>query len=129
MRAVLFDGSTANDNTGERVRAALTAQLQAQGWDVEHIALCEKKIGNCGGEFFCWVKHPGTCMFDDDNRAIAAAIIASDLMVYLTPVTFGGYSSALKRMVDHQIQNISPFFAKIGSLGFGGVSPICSRLP
>ena len=32
-------------------------------------------------------------------------------MVYLTKVTFGGYSSALKRMVDHQIQNISPFFA------------------
>ena len=39
--------------------------------------------------------------------------MASDLTVYLTPVTFGGYSSALKRMVDHQIQNISPFFAKV----------------
>ena len=95
------------------MRAALTTQLQAQGWDVEHILLREQKIGNCAGEFFCWVRTPGVCIIKDDNRTISAAIIASDLMIYLTPVTFGGYSSALKRIVDHQIQNISPFFAKI----------------
>jgi multimeric flavodoxin WrbA len=113
MKAILLDGSHQDDNTGPRVRAALTAQLEAQGWEVEHVALRESTIGNCGGEFYCWIKHPGMCMFDDDNRTIAAAIVASDLAVYLTPVTFGGYSSVLKRMVDHQIQNILPFFAKI----------------
>ena len=53
------------------------------------------------------------CNTDDDNRLIAEKIVNSDLVIYLTPVTFGGYSSALKRMVDHQIQNISPFFANI----------------
>ena len=113
MKAILLDGSHATDTTGERVRTALTAQLQAQGWDVEHIVLREKKIGDCAGDFFCWVRTPGVCKTDDDNRVIAAAIIASDLMIYLTPLTFGGYSSALKRMVDHQIQNVSPFFAKV----------------
>jgi multimeric flavodoxin WrbA len=80
---------------------------------VEHIVLREKKIGNCAGDFFCWIRTPGVCNVNDDNRAIATAIVASDLMVYLTPVTFGGYSSALKRMVDHQIQNVTPFFAKV----------------
>lgn len=113
MKAILLDGSHANDSTGERVRVALTAQLQADGWDVEHVVLREKKIGNCAGDFFCWVRSPGVCNVNDDNRTIAAAIVASDLMIYLTPVTFGGYSSALKRMVDHMIQNISPFFAKV----------------
>jgi multimeric flavodoxin WrbA len=113
MKAILLDGSQENGNTGERVRVALTAQLQAQGWDVEHIVLREKKIGPCAGDFFCWVRSPGVCNVDDDNRAIAEALVASDLMVYLTPVTFGGYSSALKSMVDHQVQNISPFFAEI----------------
>ena len=113
QKAVLLDGSHANDSTGERVRTALVAQLQSDGWDVEHVVLREKKIGNCAGDFFCWVRTPGTCILDDDNRAIAAAVIGSELAVYLTPVTFGGYSSALKRLVDHQIQNISPFFAKV----------------
>ena len=113
MKAILLNGSLKNDSTGERVRAALMAQLQAQGWEVEHFALCESKIGNCAGDFFCWIRTPGICNVDDDNRVIAAAIIASDLMVYLTPVTFGGYSSTLKKMVDHQIQNISPFFTQV----------------
>ncbi len=54
MEAILLDGSHAHDHTGERVRAALTAQLQARGWDVEHVVLREKKIGNCA-IFWLWV--------------------------------------------------------------------------
>lgn len=113
MRAIVLDGSQAGDATSERVRATLVGELRAQGWDVEQVVLRERRIADCAGDFFCWVRSPGTCHIDDDNRTIAAAVIASDLLVYLTPVTFGGYSSALKRMVDHQIQHISPFFATV----------------
>jgi multimeric flavodoxin WrbA len=113
MKAIILDGSFENDTTAGRVFSALAQHLQSRGWIVEHVLLREQKIGNCAGDFFCWVRSPGMCNVDDDNREIAAAVAASDLMVYLTPVTFGGYSSALKRMVDHQIQNISPFFANI----------------
>ncbi len=112
-KAILLDGSHAGEGTGARVSAALTAHLHSRGWDVEHVLLRDRKIGNCAGGFSCWIRTPGVCNVDDDNRAIAAAIVASDLLVYLTPVTFGGYSSALKRMVDHQIQNVSPFFATL----------------
>lgn len=113
MKALILNGSPENDFTGERVKAALLAELQADGWDVEHVLLCEHKIGNCAGDFFCWVRNPGICNVDDDNRDIAETIVHSDLLVYLTPVTFGGYSSVLKKMVDHQIQNVSPFFARV----------------
>jgi multimeric flavodoxin WrbA len=113
MKAILLDGSQENDYSGERVRTTLEAELKIRGWEVEHIVLREKKIGNCAGDFFCWIRSPGMCNVDDDNRIIAASIITSDLLVYLTPVTFGGYSSTLKRMVDHQIQNIAPFFAQV----------------
>jgi multimeric flavodoxin WrbA len=113
QKAILLDGSQAGDRTGESVYAALAEELQATGWQVDHILLREQKIGNCAGCFFCWVRTPGICIINDDNRTIAEAIAGSDLMVYLTPITFGGYSSTLKHMVDHQIQNISPFFAKV----------------
>jgi multimeric flavodoxin WrbA len=113
MKAILLDGSHAADRTGERVRAALAAKLRTRGFAVEEVVLREKNIGNCAGDFFCWIRSPGVCNVDDDNRAIAAATMASDLLVYLTPVTFGGYSSTLKRMVDHEIQNVSPLFAKV----------------
>src|SRR6266511_3690567 len=113
MKALILDGSRANDLTGQRVHAALTTELETHGWQVEHVLLREKKIGNCAGDFFCWVRNPGICNVDDENRAIAKSIINSDLMVYLTPITFGGYSSVLKKMVDHQLPNISPFFVQV----------------
>ena len=52
--------------------------------------LSEQEIGNCAGDFVCWIRSPGICNVDDDNRAIAEDTVASDLVVYLTPVTFGG---------------------------------------
>ncbi len=109
MKTLILDGSQPNDPTSAKVKMSLQAQLS----NVETLVLCEQKIGNCAGDFFCWVRSPGMCNTNDDNRIIAEKIMQSDLVIYLTPVTFGGYSSALKRMVDHQIQNISPFFATI----------------
>ncbi len=113
MKAIILNGSSENDAPGERIRTALTAELRSSGWEVNHILLRDEKIGNCAGDFFCWIRNPGICNVADANRTIAADIINSDLMVYLTPVTFGGYSSQLKKMVDHQIQNVEPFFAKV----------------
>src|SRR5271157_3462966 len=113
MKAVFLNGSNENDLTGQHVRTALTAELEARGWEIEHVQLCETKIGNCAGDFFCWIRNPGLCNVNDANRLIAESIANSQLMVYLTPITFGGYSSNLKKMVDHQIQNVLPLFQQI----------------
>jgi multimeric flavodoxin WrbA len=113
MKAILLDASNVNDLLGQRTRELLENELHTRGWETTHIALDARKIGNCAGDFFCWVRTPGMCNVNDDNREIAAEIVNSDLMIYLTEVTFGGYSSSLKRVVDHQIQNIMPFFASL----------------
>lgn len=110
MKTLILDGSHAGDPMAEKLKTALRAQLP----DAETLILREQRIGNCAGDFFCWVRSPGQCNTDDDNRVIAEKIMHSDLVIYLTLVTFGGVSSALKRAVDHQIQNISPFFTTIG---------------
>ena len=115
MKAILLNGSSEKDSTGERLRIALMDELGARGWDVKHVQLCDERIGNCAGDFFCWIRNPGMCNVADANRTLAAEIINSDLMVYLTPVTFGGYSYQLKKLVDHQIQNVEPFFAKVAA--------------
>jgi len=113
MKTLILDGSHASDPTAGQVTSALQANLAARNWESETIVLREQKIGNCAGDFFCWVRSPGVCNTNDDNRVIAEKIVQSDLVVYLTPVTFGGFSSELKRAVDHQIQNISPFFTSV----------------
>jgi multimeric flavodoxin WrbA len=113
MKALILDGSSTGDTTGERVLAALNGEMQSRNWEGEYILLRERRIGNCAGDFFCWIRNPGLCNIEDDNRRIARSVAGCDLLIYLTPVTFGGYSSGLKRMVDHLIQNGLPFFTII----------------
>ncbi|HKI53493.1 MAG TPA: NAD(P)H-dependent oxidoreductase [Anaerolineales bacterium] len=109
MKILILDGSHTNDQQAVNINEALHKHLP----DAETIVLRNQRIGNCAGDFFCWVRSTAMCNTDDDNRIIAAKIVQSDLVIYLTPVTFGGYSFELKRMVDHQIQNISPFFKNV----------------
>jgi multimeric flavodoxin WrbA len=110
MKVVILDGTCENDPIGERVFSSLKSETHSHYWEVEHVLLRQRKIGNCAGDFFCWIRNPGLCNIDDDNRRIARSVIGCDLLVYLTPVTFGGYFSLLKGMVDHLTQNNLPFF-------------------
>ena len=61
----------------------------------------------------CWTQTPGVCTTDDAARGVARDMVGADLLVLLSPVTFGGYSSALKKVVDRSIGNVSPFFTEI----------------
>lgn len=113
MKVLILNGSHANDPMETRVISALQSGISARGWNVETIVLRDKKIGNCAGDFFCWIKTPGICAINDDNREIAKKIMGSDLVINVGPIIFGGYASPLKRAMDHQIQNTSPFFTVI----------------
>ena len=112
-KALLLDGSLSEDLTAARVYPALEKRLAAQGWEIEHIALRERKIGPCMGDFFCWIRTPGTCMLKDDNREIAAKAAHCDMLIFAGPMTFGGHAPLVKRMADHLPQNALPFFEKV----------------
>jgi multimeric flavodoxin WrbA len=113
MKVLIFDGSPEDDSSGVRIAGVLAALLSAKGDETEHVVLREKSIVNCIGCFGCWLKTPGICVIDDDNRELSGKFMQCDLLIMLTPVTFGGYSPELKRMLDHFIANISPFFATV----------------
>ena len=113
MKAVLLDGSLNGEPAASRVRELVAAELEAQGWNVQPFTLREMEIRPCIGCFGCWVQTPGQCLIDDAARDIAPAVIGSNLAIYLTPVTFGGYSSELKKALDRNICLILPFFTKV----------------
>lgn len=77
------------------------------------MSLREFEVRHCVGCFGCWVQTPGVCLVDDPARDIAREVIRSDLLVFLTPVTFGGYSSELKKVLDRLICLVSPYFIRI----------------
>lgn len=113
MKAVVLNGSEKGDNALNTVYEIITDELKGIGWEVESFILHDTKIAHCLGCFGCWVKTPGICVIDDAGREVARKVIQSDLTVFLTPVTFGGYSSELKKALDRLIPLISPFFMKI----------------
>ncbi|MEO0562623.1 MAG: flavodoxin family protein [Chloroflexota bacterium] len=113
MRAVLLNGSRTDNSVVDEMAISVGETLVKQGLNVTSYTLRDHKIGYCIGCFGCWTKSPGECVIKDDNREIAEDIIQGDLLVFVTPIVFGGYSAELKRMVDHLIPLISPFFRKL----------------
>ena len=109
-KALILDGTNAGDETGRRISTILQAELRAQAWEIEHLALKDMRFGHCAGDFFCWIRTPGVCKMNEAARMVARAAARCDLLVFLTPVTFGGYSAALKGAVDRLTQNNLPFF-------------------
>lgn len=115
MKAVFFKGSppAGGDLLCNRASAAVMAKMKALDWEAKAFALAGMDIKACRGCFSCWVKTPGRCIIEDDQESILRAMAVSDLVIWLTPITFGGYSPELKKALDRIIPIILPFFNKV----------------
>jgi multimeric flavodoxin WrbA len=115
MKAVFLKGSppAGRDLLSNRAAAALTAVTKARDWEVKAFALAGMEIKPCRGCFSCWVKTPGRCIIQDDEEAILGATAVSERIIWLTPITFGGYSPELKKALDRIIPILLPFFTKV----------------
>ena len=112
--ALVLDGGGPSD---ELTRAAARAMVEAlERAEVVHDTIVTRdiKIGPCTGCFGCWVRKPGECVFGGPSADIARMAMASDLLVIATPVTFGGYSYEIKKMLDRiACSMLLPFFTRI----------------
>lgn len=113
MKALVLDGSERRNESESTLSQIVVSELKSLGYDVYDVILYDTDIASCTGCFECWVKTPGICVINDAGRDLARKMIQSELMVFITPVTFGGYSSELKKALDRLIPNVSPFFMKI----------------
>lgn len=114
-RALLLDGrADESDATLTALHGALLDGLTAAGWAVDDWTLRDADIAWCSGCFGCWTTTPGECVHEDAGRAVAERAERADLWLFLTQVTFGGYSSTLKRALDHIIPILLPFLVKEG---------------
>ncbi len=113
MKALVLNGSPPDDTSIETVDTVLCEVLRGRGWETESILLHTKSIFRCKGCFDCWVKTPGICGINDDGREVTRRMVRSGLLVFLTPIVFGGYSSELKQALDRSIPMVSPFFMTI----------------
>ena len=113
MRTLILDGSPKRgDPLLKRTGLALAEEIDRRGWPLTRLELAAMRINPCLGCFHCWVKTPGICVHRDQQPEVLKALAACELLVLLTPVTFGGYSSQLKKALDRAIPILLPFFIR-----------------
>ena len=109
-KIVLLNGTGAEDEDLNPVLDMLMNELHGSDAAVQTFTLREIKMGSCIGCFGCWLKTPGNCLEPDAGRDIARAVVQSDATILFSPVTFGGYSSEIKKIQDRWIPIIMPDF-------------------
>lgn len=78
----------------------LEAYFKAMLEEYEWVDLRDYKILPCQSCGSCATRTPGQCIIEDDFELLARKAAKSDGFVFLTPITFGSYSSTLKYFLD-----------------------------
>lgn len=112
-KVLLLNGELNSNQSLSRYTEAVERVLRRRDINCDTILLREHEISDCKGCFHCWIKTPGICIIDDYSRMINKLFVQADLAVLLSPLTFGGYSSELKKALDRIIPVISPYFTTI----------------
>lgn len=86
-------GSNSETLAQEFARGAAEA-----GHSVTSITLAGKRLEFCRGCLAC--QKLGRCVVDDDANAIAEQVLASDVVVFATPVYYYGMSGQMKTLLD-----------------------------
>lgn len=76
------------------------------------VAATEERA-HCVGCFGCWVKTPGECIIKDDISRQGADLARCERLVIVSRCVYGGYSPAVKRVVDRSIPYIHPYFTTV----------------
>jgi multimeric flavodoxin WrbA len=106
----------------------LVQGLQEAGAEVEVVNLREKNIKNCIGCYSCWTKTPGQCIHKDDmSGELFPKWLASDLVVYATPLYFHTMNAAMSTFKERTLPAAYPFF----ELGQDGKTfhPLRDKIP
>ncbi len=115
MKILALNSSPRGDGESktELMLNSLVEGMRAAGAEVEVVDLRNKTIKNCAGCFSCWTKRPGTCIQKDDmTRELFPKWLASDLVVYASPLYHFSVNAAMKAFIERTLPVLEPFFLR-----------------
>jgi multimeric flavodoxin WrbA len=115
VKITSFNGSPKGErgNTHVIVDAFLKGAREA-GAETENVLLAKKKVSPCTGCNACWMKTPGVCAQRDDMDELLATAIASDTIVFATPVYVDNVTGLMKNFMDRLVPLADPHWEKDG---------------
>jgi hypothetical protein len=114
MKALILNGSLKHHHHLDPFQKILMEELKNSGRNPESILLHQTNIKGCLGCFKCWDTTPGLCIQQKDEApGIVIKFLQSELVVFLSPLTFGGYSSELKQIIERMLGILQPGFTML----------------
>ena len=115
MKILVLNGSPKKEqsDTMHITRAFLEGMNEAAPQEVSIIHAIEKHIAYCTGCFACKL-NGGTCIHDDDMRAILEEMLDSDLLLFSFPLYCYGMPAPLKALLDRTMPLSSLAMQKVG---------------
>lgn len=115
MKILVLNGSPKRDasDTMHITRAFLDGMSEAAAQDIHILHVIDKRIEYCTGCFAC-MHNGGSCIHDDDMRAILEEILDSDLLLLSFPLYCYGMPAPLKALLDRTLPLSSMAMRKVG---------------
>ena len=115
MKILVLNGSPKRDasDTMHITRAFLDGMREIAPQEVHILHVIDRRIEPCTGCFQC-MHNGGTCVHDDDMRAILDEILESDLLVWSFPLYCYGMPAPLKALLDRTLPLSSMAMRKVG---------------
>lgn len=98
MRIVVLEGSPNKFGSSNLLAKAFMRGAVEAGHSVEVLDAAHADIHPCTGCIHCG--YEGPCVQKDDTEKFRAAILAADMMVFVTPLYYYGMSAQLKTLID-----------------------------
>ena len=115
MKILILNGSPKREksDTMHITRAFLEGMQEAAHQEIHVIDVIDRHIEYCTGCFACKT-NGGTCIHDDDMRAILDEILESDLLLFSFPLYCYGMPAPLKALLDRTMPLSSLAMKKVG---------------
>lgn len=113
---ILMGSPRINGNTAELLKPFIS-ELKSGGADVAYIPLSDKNITPCRGCYACQqVSDQYGCVINDDVPAIMQQLIASDCVVFATPIYSWYCTAPMKALLDRHFGLNKYYGSASGSL-------------
>ncbi|MCD7749248.1 MAG: flavodoxin family protein [Oscillospiraceae bacterium] len=83
-------------------------------WGCDALIWADGRYAPCQGCFRCWTAHPAECFMKDELRRICRVVGQADTLTIITENLYGGYSPAVKNVLDRSIGLSTPLSAYRG---------------
>lgn len=100
------------DHSLDKYVGIIIEKLKKIDFHISAKNISEIGLKHCIGCYSCWWKTPGRCIVEGKANEIIENILGAKLLVVVSMVSFGGYSSTIKKPLEHLLPIVMPNFKR-----------------